>query len=212
MAPASRRLLWWKLAVWVGCLVPLVLLFSRGFGAAGLSLGANPIETVLLTTGITALNILLVSLAVTPVRILSGQNYLARLRRPLGLFSFFYLLLHFLTYLILDLRLDWPMLWTDIAERPYITVGVAALVGMIPLALTSTAAMQRRLGRRWARLHQLVYGIAILAVVHFLWQVKLDIREPLIYAGILALLLGFRIQRGLQLKRKRARAAAESSR
>lgn len=200
---AARRLVLWKAIVWIGCLVPLALLFARGFGLSGLSLGANPVETVLHTTGTTGLNILFISLAVTPARVLTGLNQLVRLRRLLGLFSFFYLLLHFTTYAALDLRLDWQMLFVDITERPYITVGMLALLGMIPLAATSTAAMQRRLGRRWVTLHRTVYAVSVLALIHFLWQVKIDTREPMLYGAILALLLGFRVVRSVRLRRQR---------
>ncbi len=198
-----NSLLLLKTLIWIGCLAPFGLLVSQAFGLWGQSLGANPVETVLLTCGKTGLNILLISLAVTPARMLTGMNQLVRVRRLLGLFSFFYIALHFVTYAALDLRLDWPMLFTDIAERPYITVGMLALVGMIPLAVTSTRGMQRRLGRRWVTLHRAVYGVAILGLVHFFWQVKIDIREPLVYATILTLLLGFRVVRSIRLRQRR---------
>jgi len=203
---AAHSVLIGKTVVWAGCLAPLGWLFMQGIGIADASLGANPVETVLHTTGTTGLNILFLSLAVTPARIITGVNRLVRIRRLLGLFSFFYIALHFTTYAALDLRLDWPMLLTDIAERPYITVGMLALVGMIPLAVTSTARMQRRLGRRWVTLHRAVYGVAILGLVHFLWQVKIDQREPLVYGAILALLLGFRAVRSIRLRRRRRSA------
>jgi sulfoxide reductase heme-binding subunit YedZ len=201
---AANRLVLWRTVVWLGCLTPLALLVARGFGLVGAGLGANPVETVLHTTGKTGLNILLISLAVTPARVLTTMNWLVRLRRPLGLFSFFYIVLHFATYAVLDLRLDWSMLYMDIAERPYITVGVLALAGMIPLAVTSTSGMQRRLGRRWVSLHRLVYAVAILGLVHFFWQVKIDIREPLVYTAMLTLLLGFRVFRAIRLRQRRA--------
>lgn len=169
--------------------------------------------------GKTSLNILWVTLAITPLRKLTKWNWLIRLRRLLGLFAFFYLVLHFVTYAALDLRFDWSTLWVDISERPYITVGMLALVMMIPLAVTSTKGWQRRLGRNWTKLHRLVYPIAILGVVHFWWQVKADILQPLIYAALLALLLGYRladyrsrVRRTEANRRQSAPSAAASSR
>ena len=198
----AKRLVALKVLAWIGCLVPLTLIVARGFGIGGTSLGANPVETVLDTMGKTGLNILLISLAVTPLRLITGYNQLVRLRRLLGLFSFFYIVLHFLTYAALDLRLEWNTLFVDITERPYITVGMLALLGLVPLAITSTKAMQRRLARRWVKLHRLVYAIAILGVVHFFWQVKADLSEPLVYAGILTLLLSYRMFRWFQIRRR----------
>jgi sulfoxide reductase heme-binding subunit YedZ len=142
---------------------------------------------------------------VTPVSQLTGLSHLPRLRRMLGLFAFFYAVLHFTVYLTLDLEFNFRELFKDIAKRPYITIGFAALVLLIPLAVTSTNKMMRRLGRRWQKLHRLIYVIAVLGVWHFYWQVKRDVREPLIYAGILAVLLGYRWLKAQQ--RKRAMAA-----
>jgi len=195
-----------KIVIWIACLAPFALLVAEGFGVGGLSLGANPVETVLLTMGKTGLNILLVSLAVTPARMLTGMNQLVRLRRLLGLFSFFYIAMHFLAYAVLDLQLEWSTIFVDITERPYITVGMLALAGLLPLALTSTAGMQRRLGRRWRTLHRLVYPVAVLGLIHFLWQVKIDVREPLIYAAVLALLLGYRAYHAWRRARLRRQA------
>jgi len=192
-----------KVFVWLLCLVPLAWLVARAFAVAGTSLGANPVETVLHTLGKTGLNLLLITLAVTPIRRLTGFNVLIRFRRLLGLFAFFYLVLHFTTYAVLDLRLQWSMLFVDITERPYITVGMLALAGMIPLALTSTQKMQRRLGRKWATLHKMIYPVAVLAIVHFLWQAKSDLDpEPLVYAGVLTLLLGYRLAYWLSRHRR----------
>ncbi|HEY5568212.1 MAG TPA: protein-methionine-sulfoxide reductase heme-binding subunit MsrQ [Gammaproteobacteria bacterium] len=192
-----------KVFVWLLCLVPLAWLVARAFAVAGTSLGANPVETVLHTLGKTGLNLLLITLAVTPIRRLTGFNVLIRFRRLLGLFAFFYLVLHFTTYAVLDLRLQWSMLFVDITERPYITVGMLALAGMIPLALTSTQKMQRRLGRKWATLHKMIYPVAVLAIVHFLWQAKSDLDpEPLVYAGVLTLLLGYRLAYWLSRRRR----------
>jgi sulfoxide reductase heme-binding subunit YedZ len=191
-----------KALVWAACLAPLAWLIARGFEVGG-NLGANPVEEVLHTLGKTALNILLIALAVTPVRQITGFNALIRFRRLLGLFSFFYLVLHFLAYALLDLRLAWSTIGADIAMRPYITIGMAALALMIPLAATSTQAMQRRLKRNWARLHKTIYVIAILGVVHFQWQTKGDAeREPWVYIGILAVLLGYRVVRWLMRARQ----------
>lgn len=193
---SKRRLAALKACVWAACLAPFILLSVRAFGIAG-TLGPNPVEEVLLTLGTTALNILLVSLAVTPLRHLTGWNWLVRLRRLLGLFAFFYAAVHFLAYALLDFRLDWATLLDDVTSRPFIMAGFAALLAMIPLAVTSTKGMQRRLGRRWGRLHRLVYVVGVLAVVHFYWQTKGAQLEPWLYAGALAVLLGFRAARAL---------------
>jgi len=185
------RLAWLKAGVIVASLLPFAMLVARAFGIG--DLGANPVQEVLHTLGRTALNLLLITLAVTPLRRLTGLNWLVGLRRSLGLLAFAYALLHALTYVALDWRMDWSTLYADVTERPFITVGFLAVVLLIPLAVTSTNAMQRRLGRRWLKLHRSVYAIAALGVLHFFWQVKLDTSEPLLYAGILALLLGFRL-------------------
>ena len=194
-----------KAVVFVLCLLPLARLALEAFGVAGLGLGANPIEELIHRLGKWGLNFLLVTLTVTPLRRLSGWNWLLRLRRMLGLFAFFYLLLHFLAYAGLDQRFDLAVILEDIVERPYITLGVTALVLLLPLALTSTNAMMRRLGRRWRQLHRLVYPIAILGVWHFYWQVKLDTLEPTIYAAVLAALLGFRL---VDWRRRQSRGRA----
>jgi sulfoxide reductase heme-binding subunit YedZ len=174
------------------CLLPLALLAARAFGLGAMSLGANPVQEVLHTLGKTGLNLLLITLAVSPARRLTGISWLVSLRRMLGLFSFFYLVLHLLTYAALDQRLNWASLLVDVTKRPYITVGMLAIVLMIPLAVTSTQKMQRRLGRRWKKLHRLIYLIAPLGVAHFWWQSKADIYEPLLYACALGALLGYR--------------------
>lgn len=175
-------------------------------------LGANPIEEVTHRTGITTITLLMVTLAVTPVRTLLGIPSLVLVRRMLGLFAFFYACLHFLTYLVLDQFFHWPSIVEDIGERPYITVGFTAFVLLIPLAATSTNAMVRRLGgRRWQALHRAVYAIGVLGVLHFLWLVKADNREPLIYAFVLALLLGYRLYLRWRRDRVAARAAEARS-
>jgi sulfoxide reductase heme-binding subunit YedZ len=161
----------------------------------GASLGADPVKKLEHECGKTALNLLLLTLSVTPVRNLTGLPQLLRLRRMLGLFVFFYAVVHFTVYLVLDLELNLALLGADIVKRPYITIGFTALLLLVPLALTSTNGMMRRLGRRWQSLHRLIYVIAALAVWHFYWQVKRDVREPLLYMGILALLLAYRLVR-----------------
>ncbi|MEJ2521576.1 MAG: sulfoxide reductase heme-binding subunit YedZ [Gammaproteobacteria bacterium] len=189
MSPSGLRGL--KVAVFGASLAPFVLMALATFGVAG-SLGANPVEELINRTGGWGLKFLLITLAVTPLRRITGWHWLIRFRRMLGLFAFFYVLLHFTTYAVIDHRLDLAIILEDVVERPFITLGAAALLLLIPLAATSTTGMMRRLGKRWQQLHRLVYVIAVLGVWHFWWQVKQDIREPLLYAAILALLLGYR--------------------
>jgi sulfoxide reductase heme-binding subunit YedZ len=182
-----------KVLVFLLCLAPLGKLGLEIFGLAGMSLGANPIEELIHRLGKWGLNFLLITLSVTPLRKWTGLNWLIRFRRMLGLFAFFYVLMHFFTYAGLDQRFDIPVIAEDIVERPYITIGVSALLLLLPLALTSTKGMMRRLGRRWQKLHRLIYLIAGLGVWHFYWQVKEDILEPSIYVCILIVLLGYRM-------------------
>jgi len=182
----------YKPLVFAASLAPLVWLLCGAFGWFGESLGADPVKKLEHECGKTALNMLLITLLVTPVRQLTGFTHLVRLRRMLGLFAFCYALLHFAVYVSLDLEFNFGTLFADIAKRPYITIGFVALLLLIPLAVTSTNRMMRRLGRRWQKLHRAVYVIAILGVWHFYWQVKRDVREPLIYAAILAALLLYR--------------------
>ena len=179
-----------KLAAFVICLIPFGQLLYRAYTN---DLGANPIDTITRFTGSWSLFILLATLAVTPLRRITGRNDLIRYRRMLGLFAFFYAALHFSTYMVLDLYFDFSAIAKDILKRPYITVGFSALVLMISLAATSTSGMIRRLGKRWQRLHYLVYVIAILGVIHFYWLVKSDISRPAQYGLVLVLLLGFRL-------------------
>lgn len=192
-AVASRgrfdRLTALRTAVFLLCLVPFLLLLRDT--VAG-QLAADPIEEITHRTGWWALTLLMVTLAVTPVRRLTGWNRMVKLRRMLGLFAFFYACLHVLTYFGLDQAFAFDYILEDIAERPYITVGFTAWVLMIPLAVTSTRGWIRRLGKRWQKVHRLVYVSASLGVLHFLWLVKADVREPLIYAAALALLLALR--------------------
>jgi sulfoxide reductase heme-binding subunit YedZ len=193
MNPGTVRIL--KVPVFLLCLLPAVKLLLEAFGVAGLSLGANPVEALIHGLGIWGLNFLLITLAVTPLRQLTGQAWLLRFRRMLGLFAFFYVLMHFLAYAGIDQRFDLAVIVEDIFERPYITVGFTALMLLLPLALTSTKGMMRRLGKNWKKLHRLVYVAAILGVWHFYWQVKLDTLQAAIYAAILAGLLAFRLRR-----------------
>ncbi len=185
--PAIVRL---KMLVFVLALLPLAKLMVNGLME---HLGANPIERILRRTGFWTLTMLTLTMAVTPLRQSIGRVWIGRFRRMLGLFAFFYGCLHFATYLVLDQFFDWPGILKDITKRPYITVGFSAFVLMMPLAITSTDAMLRRLGgKRWRALHRLVYLITAAGVVHFWWLVKKDISEPLIFAALLALSLTVR--------------------
>lgn len=194
-------------------LAPLALLawqFWQVFSEADIdALGADPVAEVEHRLGLWALRLLLVALAVTPLRQVTGQPVLLRFRRMLGLYAFAYASLHFAAYLVLDLRGYWAQVFEEIVKRPYITVGFAAWLLLVPLAVTSTQGWIRRLGRNWARLHKLVYAIAVLAVLHFWWLVKSDIREPMLYAAILAVLLGWRVWKRLA---RRAAAAPKAPR
>jgi sulfoxide reductase heme-binding subunit YedZ len=192
--------------VFAAALIPLALLIRRVLND---DLGTNPIETLNRYTGDWVLRFLLITLAVTPLRQLSGWPYLIRFRRMLGLFAFFYVCLHFLSWIWIDKVFDWNEIVKDVIKRPFITLGFACFVLLIPLAATSTNAMVRRLGgKRWRTLHRLVYAIGIGGVVHYWWLVKSDIREPLLYGAILAFLLGYRAWTHL---RRRAGAVAPAS-
>lgn len=172
------------------CLIPLARLGWLGLNDG---LGANPIEFITRSTGTWTLVFLMITLSVTPLRRITGWNGLIRFRRMLGLFAFFYVCLHFTTYIWLDQFFDLAEIVKDVIKRPFITVGFACFVLLIPLAVTSTNAMQRRLKRRWQQLHRLIYLIAIGGVVHYWWLVKKDVTQPAIYALVLAVLLGFRL-------------------
>lgn len=176
------------------CLLPLMRLVALGMDGG---LGANPIEFITRSTGTWTLVGLLVTLSVTPLRRLTGRADFIRYRRMLGLFAFFYACLHFATYLWLDQFFDPAAIARDIVKRPFITVGFSAFMLLIPLAATSNHAMVRRLGRRWQLLHRLIYLIAVLGVIHYLWLVKKDLTEPLLYGGMLALLLAVRLPWGV---------------
>jgi sulfoxide reductase heme-binding subunit YedZ len=180
-----------KTAIWLLCLAPLIRLVWKGFHDG---LGANPIEFVTLSTGTWTLVLLLVSLSVTPLRRLTGISWLIRFRRLIGLFAFFYAVLHFTTYIWLDKFFDLSEAVKDVARRPFITAGFFAFLLLIPLAATSTAGSIRRLGgRKWQLLHRLVYVSGASAVLHFWWKVKADTRLPAVYAAALAILLAYRL-------------------
>lgn len=179
-----------KPLVFAASLLPLAWVVWLGWQD---QLGANPVETLSHHTGDWSLRFLLLTLAVTPLRRLAGWNRLQQFRRMLGLFAFFYVCLHFGVYLIFDQFFDLASIVEDVAKRPYITVGFTAWLLLIPLAVTSTNGMIKRLGRNWRRLHQLVYPIGALGVLHYLWLVKADLAEPLLYGGVLVVLLGYRL-------------------
>ncbi|MEX2449873.1 MAG: protein-methionine-sulfoxide reductase heme-binding subunit MsrQ [Rhodospirillales bacterium] len=194
-----------KPAVFAVCLIPLGLLVWNGLTG---NLGANPIEATNRFLGDWALRFILIALAVTPVRILTRWNPIMRFRRMLGLFAFAYVCLHLTSYVALDQFFDWAAIWKDIVKRWYITVGMAAFVLLIPLAVTSTKGWIKRIGgKTWQNLHKLVYAAAVLAVFHFYMLVKADVREPLIYAGILA---GLFLIRYLDYWRKRSTALSRA--
>ncbi len=188
-------------------LLPLAALAVRAVRG---DLGANPVETLTHETGEMTLRLLLATLSVTPLRRLTGWAGVAPYRRTLGLLAFTWACLHFSTYVALDLTFDFGAVVEDVAKRPYITVGFTAFCLLVPLAVTSTRGMLRRLGRRWATLHRLVYVAAVLGVVHFLWLVKADLREPLVYAAVLAGLLGLRLW--WRVERAQARSGTETLR
>jgi len=192
MAPRAGLPRWLKPAVFLLSLLPLARLFLLGFAG---ELGANPVEFVTRSTGTWALVMLCLTLAVTPLRRLSGWNALVRLRRMLGLFAFFYASLHFTVFLWLEHWFDLAAMLLDVLERPFVTAGFLAFLLMVPLAATSTQAMVRRLGSRWLTLHRLVYLIAPLAVLHFWWHKagKNEFTEPAVYGAVIALLLAARL-------------------
>lgn len=188
---------WTKAVLFLLGLVPLGYLFWRAYNAAHLQhpdLTANPIEYITHFTGDWTLRFILITLTVTPLRLLFNRPQLTRFRRMLGLFAFFYGMLHFTVWIWLDKNFDLGEMWTDVWKRRFITVGMLGLLAMVPLAITSTAGWVRRLKyARWQRLHRLVYLTAVAGVVHYYWLVKSDIRLPLMYGAILAVLLGRRV-------------------
>lgn len=199
-----------KIAVFLACLVPLGLL---AWGAYTQNLGANPIEKITHSTGDWTLRFLLITLSITPLRKLLALPSLIRFRRMFGLFAFFYGCLHFLTYIWLDKFFNLHDMLADVAKRKFITVGFTAFVLLIPLAITSTSGWIRRLGgKRWQRLHRLIYVSAICGVIHYLWLVKADIRKPLEYGAILTILLGYRLAIWGMAKTKQASGVHASAR
>jgi sulfoxide reductase heme-binding subunit YedZ len=177
------------------CALPLAWIVARAFGLAGLSLGPNPVEALIHALGSWGLRLLLVTLCVRPAATVLHQPRLMRLRRMLGLWSFTYLVLHFMAWLGIDQTFDTRHIVADIVKRPYITVGFTALVLLIPLAVTSTDRWMRRLGRRWHSLHRLIYVAALLGCLHFLWLVKADWREPVLYIALYGALMAWRWKR-----------------
>jgi len=184
-----------KPLLFVACALPLAWIAARTFGLGGLTLGAEPIKELIHALGLWGLRLLLATLFITPLAVTLRKPKLMQVRRMLGLYAFTYLSLHFLAWLVLDQSLRMQAILADIVKRPYITVGFAALMLLLPLAITSTRRWMRRLGSRWQRLHKLIYPAAILGCVHFWWQVKADWREPLVYAAVLAGLLAWRWRR-----------------
>lgn len=190
---ALRRepLPWLKPGLFLGSMAPLAYLIQR---ASQADLGANPIARIENELGLTALIFLVATTACSPARRLLGWTWAMRVRRQLGLWAFFYATLHFLTYVAIDHFFDWGAMVEDVAQRPFITVGFLALVLLVPLAVTSTTGWIRRMGyQRWVRLHQLLYVAVGLAALHFIWRVKIDVSQPLTYAGILTTLLLVRV-------------------
>lgn len=206
---APRDIVVAKTAIWLLCLTPAALLVYRFFTGG---LGANPIEFITLRTGFWTITLIMVTLAITPLRRVTGWNRIIQFRRLLGLFAFFYATLHFLTYVTLDLFFDFGLIADDIVKRPYITVGFTAFLLLIPLAATSTKASIRRLGRNWTRLHALIYATGILAVLHFYWKrsSKNDVFEPLLFAAILAAL--FTVRFGFMIRKRFAARALPAKR
>ena len=196
---------WLKPGLFVGALVPLAVLAVRAIRG---TLGADPVAIALNRFGLLALVLLVATLACTPARLLLGWTWPIRVRRMLGLFAVFYAALHFATYVGVDQRFDWPVLWADVTSRRFMIVGFSAFLLLLPLAATSTDASVRRLGfNRWKALHRLVYVAAVLAVVHFIWRVKLDVTQPLAYAGVVAVLFLVRVLDVVRSRRARARNA-----
>jgi len=204
MPPRRAPIPWLKPGLFAGALIPLALLVWR---AAHRTLGADAIAIGLNQLGYLALVFLMASLACTPLKILTGWTWPIRVRRMLGLFAFFYASLHLLTYVGIDQQLDWPVLWGDVTQRKFMIVGFLAFLCLAPLAWTSTNAAVRRMGfDRWKSLHRLAYVAGVLAVVHFIWRVKSDIRVPMTWAAILGALFLIRIADGVRTRRrKRAR-------
>jgi methionine sulfoxide reductase heme-binding subunit len=195
---------WTKVVVFLACLIPLALLVQRVLPGDL----ADPIAFITHTTGDWTLRFVVITLAITPLRKILRLPQLIRFRRMMGLFAFFYVCLHFSTWIWLDHHFVWPELWKDVLKRPYITVGFTGFVLLIPLAITSTAGWIRRLGgKRWQMLHRLIYVTAVLGVIHYYWLVKSDVRKPVFYGILVAALLAWRLATWLIGRRGRPAAA-----
>jgi len=210
---------WTKVLVFLLCLVPFLDLVWRVVHALqqGLPfdtyLSANPIEYITHRTGDWTIRFIVITLAITPLRKLLKMPQLIRFRRMLGLYAFFYGCVHFCIWSVLDKQFDWPDMWADVHKRPFITIGFTGLVLMIPLAITSTAGWIRRLGgKRWQMLHRLIYVTAVAGVVHYYWLVKSDIRKPLLYGFLVAILLAWRLGSWVIGRRKSLPVASSGSR
>jgi sulfoxide reductase heme-binding subunit YedZ len=207
---------WTKVVLFAVCLVPILLLAKPLWmlATSGYSpdLTANPVEYITHYTGDWTIRFLMLSLSITPLRKIFNQPKLARYRRMLGLFAFFYVCLHFLTWFVLDKFFSFPDMWADILKRRYITVGMLGFAMLIPLAVTSTAGWVRRLGFvKWQRLHRLAYFAALAGVIHYYWLVKSDVRLPLMYAGILAVLMLYRLFTRKPMPHRSAQARAATT-
>ncbi len=186
----NRQITIIRIVIHIAALLPLVVLiwdFTQG------NLTANPIREVQLRTGATAINLLMLSLACTPINILTGFRPVLSLRRPLGIYAFFYALLHFINFIGIDYGFNFTLIREDLFEKRYAIVGFASFILLLSLAITSIKRLRQRLGKNWQRLHWLVYLAASLAVVHYIWQTKVDISLPLIYGGALVILLAIRL-------------------
>ena len=187
MAPLARIKIW----IFFFCLLPVCILAWQYYADA---LGANPIEEITHQTGDWTLRFLLLTLTATPLRRISGWGWPIRIRRMLGLYAFFYATLHLFTYFWLDQFFDWTEIWLDVLDRPFVTVGMLGFVLLMPLAVTSTNAMMKRLGKGWKKLHRLAYLVPLLGVLHFWWLVKADVLEPMIYGSLLLILFAARFR------------------
>ncbi len=186
-----QMLVFFKIVLWLAALAPLA---NLGWGLFQ-DLGANPVETMLRTTGDWVIRLLLISLVITPLRWIFRSSAPIKFRRMLGMFSFFYAILHLSIWLVLENSLDPGLVWADILKRPFVTAGMTAFLLLLPLAVTSTRGWIKRLGKKWTLLHKLVYPASVAGIIHFIWIQKADLTEPLIYAAILTVLLGSRMIR-----------------
>lgn len=193
-----------KLTVFWVCLLPFILL---GMDTWRDNLGPNPIETLHFRLGDWALRFLCLTLFITPYRQISGQNWVNRFRRMIGLYAFFYAFMHFLVFIVLDLSLSWEAFKDEVSESPYILFGLLTFSLLLPMALTSTKSMQKRLGKTWGRIHKLIYVAAITALLHYMLLIKSDLSEALIYADIILILLTYRLFRILKKQRKLTQTA-----